>query len=161
MREGDEMKIKIEIDAPNYKWVDTPTLYRTPLGEFSDINEVNMISGLIDYLKRLDDIKWIINSNDQHVRHPFCREIIRERLRFIPEDMIWHVGAKLSSFLAGFQRNIGYDFLKYKFEYQVLSNGKKIQFETFSMMFDNEDQALRHILKIHTSKKDFDFTIVK
>lgn len=153
------MKIKLEIDVPEYDWVDTPTLYKTPIGEFSDIHEVKQIQNLIEYLQRLDDIEWIINSDHQRVRHPLCRELVRDRLRFVPENLIWHVGEKLSHFLMGFRKGVGYVFSEYEFKSQTLSNGKKIQFKTFSMMFDNEDDALRHIAKIYTSKSDFKFTV--
>lgn len=37
------MKIKLEIDVPEFDWVDVPTLYRTPIGEFGDIVEVKQI----------------------------------------------------------------------------------------------------------------------
>ncbi|HCQ61615.1 MAG TPA: hypothetical protein DIU50_08450 [Acinetobacter nosocomialis] len=151
------MKISLEIDVPEFDWIDTPTLYRTPIGEFSDIQEVKEIGRLIEYLQRLDEIEWIINSNHQHVRHPFCRELVRDQLRFIPEHLIWHVGEKLSFFLMGFRKMSGENFADYKFKHHVLSNGKKIQFKTFSMMFDTEEEALRHIAKIYTSKKDFKF----
>lgn len=151
------MKISLEIDVPEYSWVDTPTLYRTPIGEFSDLLEVNQIKNLIEYLQRLDEIEWIINSDHQHVRFPFCRELVRDRLRFIHENLIWHVGEKLSYFLMDFTKMSGQKFKDYKFSHDVLSNGKKIQFNTFSMMFDTEEEALRHIAKIYTSKKDFKF----
>lgn len=151
------MKISLQIDVPEYNWVDTPTLYRTPIGEFGDIQEVKEIERLFGYLQRLDDIDFIINSNHQHVRHPFCRELIRDRLRFIPENLIWHFGEKLSYFLQQFEERTGYEFSEYKFEHHVLSNGKKIQFKTFSMMFDTEEEALRHIAKIYTSGSDFKF----
>lgn len=151
------MKISLEIDVPEFDWIDTPTLYRTPIGEFSDLLEVNQIKNLIEYLQRLDEIEWIINSDHQHVRHPFCRELVRDQLRFIPEHLIWHVGEKLSFFLMGFRKMSGENFADYKFKHHVLSNGKKIQFKTFSMMFDTEEEALRHIAKIYTSKKDFKF----
>ena len=151
------MKIKLEIDVPEFEWVDTPTLYATPLGDFSDLLEVNQIKNLIEYLQRLDDIEWIINSDHQRVRHPFCRELIRDRLRIIPENLIWHVGEKLSYFLMDFTKMSGLKFSEYKFKHEVLSNGKKIQFKTFSMMFNTEDEALRHIAKIYTSRVGFEF----
>ncbi len=154
------MKIKLEIDVPEYDWVDTPTLYRTPLGETGKLSEVNQIGALIGYLQRLDDIEFIINSNHQHVRHPFCRELVRDRLQFIPENQIWWVGEKLSHFLMEFREMSGLEFSEYEFKYQVLSNGKKIQFKTFSMMFDTEDDALRHIAAIHVSKKDFKYEVI-
>ncbi|EHU1603674.1 hypothetical protein A1Z38_RS14880 [Acinetobacter baumannii] len=154
------MKISLEIDVPEYNWVDAPTLYRTPIGEFSDIQEVKEIGRLIEYLQRLDEIKWIINSNHQHVRHPFCRELIRDRLRFIPENQIYWLGEKLSYFLQHFEKRTGRKFEEYEYTYQVLSNGKKIQFKTFSMMFDTEEEALRHIAKIYTSRSDFKFAKV-
>lgn len=154
------MKISLEIDVPEFDWIDTPTLYRTPIGEFSDIQEVKEIGRLIEYLQRLDEIEWIINSNHQHVRHPFCRELIRDRLRFIPENQIYWFGEKLSYFLQDFEKRTGSKFEEYEYTYQVLSNGKKIQFKTFSMMFDTEEEALRHIAKIYTSRSDFKFAKV-
>lgn len=154
------MKIQLEIDVPEYSWVDTPTLYRTPLGEHKNIEHVIAIQDLIEYLQRLDDIEWIINSDHQHVRHPFCRELIRDRLRFIPENLIWHAGESLSYFLMDFRKMSGYKFSEYKFKHEVLSNGKKIQFKKFSMMFDDEDSALRHIAKNYTSRNGFDYSVV-
>ncbi len=154
------MKISLEIDVPEFDWIDTPTLYRTPIGEFNDIQEVKEIGRLIEYLQRLDEIEWIINSNHQHVRHPFCRELIRDRLRFIPENQIYWFGEKLSYFLQDFEKRTGRKFEEYEYKYQVLSNGKKIQFKTFSMMFDTEEEALRHIAKIYTSRSDFKFAKV-
>lgn len=151
------MKIRLEIDVPEFEWVEAPTLYRTPLGEFSDIQHVKQIQYLIEYLQRIDEIEWIINSNHQHVRHPFCRELVRDRLRFIPESQIYYYGEKLSHFLMGFREMSGREFSEYKFDHQVLSSGKKIQFKTFSMMFDTEEEALRHIAKIHTSRDNFEF----
>lgn len=155
------MKIKLEINVPEFEWVDVPTLYRTPIGEFSDLLEVNHIRNLIEYLQRLDEIEWIINSNHQHVRHPFCRELVRDRLRFIPENLIWHFGEQLSHFLMRFGKMSGLSFSEYEFNHQILSNGKKIQFKTFSMMFNTEDEALRHIAKIYTSRDGFDFEVLR
>ena len=151
------MKIKLEIDVPEFEWVDVPTLYSTPIGDFGDIAEVKQIQHLIEYLQRLKDIEWIINADHQHVRHPFCRELIRDWLRFIPENQIHYYGEKLSYFLMDFREMSGCDFSEYKFSYGVLSNGKKIQFKTFSMMFNTEDEALRHIAKIYTSRDGFKF----
>lgn len=153
--------INLSIPVPEFDWVDTPTLYRTPIGEFGDIHEVKQIQHLIEYLQRLSDIEWIINADHQHVRHPFCRELIRDRLRFIPENQIWYFGEKLSHFLMRFREMSGDDFSEYKFGYQVLSNGKKIQFKTFSMMFNTEEEALRHIAKIYTSRDGFAYEVVE
>lgn len=155
------MKIKLEIDVPEFNWIDTPTLYSTPIGDFSDLLEVNQVKNLIEYLQRLDEIEWIINSNHQHVRYPFCRELIRDRLRFIPDNLIWHFGEKLSYFLMDFTKMSGHKFSEYKFKYEVLSNGKKIQFKKFSMMFNTQDEALRHIAKIYTSRDGFDLEVIE
>lgn len=153
------MQIILTIDVPEYHWVDTPTLYSTMLGDFGDEMHVRAIQSLIEYLQRLKDIDWIINANHQHVRHPFCRELVRDRLKFIPELHIWHIGEQLSYFLQQFNEGSGLDFAEYKFQAKVLSNGRKIQFKTFNMLFDNEADALRHIAKIHTSKSDFSYTV--
>lgn len=151
------MKIKLEIDVPEFNWIEAPTAYWTPIVEVKEKLHVELIKDLIEYLQRLPDIKWIINANHQHVRHPFCRELVRDRLRFIPENQIWWAGEKLSHFLMGFSKGSGLNFTDYTFKHKVLSNGKKIQFKTFSMLFDTEEEALRHIAKIYTSRDGFDF----
>lgn len=151
--------ITLEIPIPEYEWVDTPTLYSTPLGEFESIDEVNDIKALIEYLQRLPDRQMIIEADHQHVRHPLCRELIRDRLRFINEQNIWHYGEQLSFFLMSFEERTGLNFDEYKFKYTTVSNGKKIQFKTFSRMFNTEDEALRHIAKIYTSQNDFEFSV--
>lgn len=153
------MKMQIEVDVPAFEWVDTPTLYNTPIGEFSDIGHVRQIEALIEYLKRLKEITWIIEADHQHVRAPFCRELIRSRLHFVSESRIWHLGETLSFFLSEFQARTGLDICEYQFKYDVLSNGKKIQFKDFSMMFDTEHQALQHIARIYTSGSDFKFKV--
>lgn len=151
------MKLKLEIDVPDFNWVDAPTAYWTPIIEVKEKLHVELIKDLIEYLQRLPDRHWIIEADHQHVRHPFCRELVRDRLRFIPENQIWWVGEKLSHFLMGFREGTGQDFDNYTFKHRVLSNGKKIQFKTFSMMFDTEEEALRHVAKIYTSRDGFKF----
>lgn len=153
------MKLKLEIDVPEFNWVEVPTQFRTPLGEVCSMDQVNDIKHLIEYLQRLNEIEWIINSDHQHVRHPYCREIVRDRLRFVPENQVWHVGEDLSFFLQGFEKRTGLKFDEYKFDFEVLSNGKKVQFKTFSMLFNNEDQAFRHIAKSYTSREGFKFEV--
>ncbi|MCE6007591.1 hypothetical protein [Acinetobacter soli] len=151
------MKISLEIDIPEYSWVDAPTLYKTPIGDFGDIQEVKEIGRLIEYIQNLGDRHEIIDM-DYRVREALCRSWIRERLRFInTEQTIYYFATNLSHFLDGFNKYSGLDFDAYEYKYEVLSNGKKIQFKTFSMMFDTEEEALRHIAKIYTSKKDFKF----
>lgn len=97
------MKLKLEIDVPDFNWVDAPTAYWTPIVEVKEKLHVELIKDLIEYLQRLPDRHWIIEADHQHVRHPFCRELVRDRLRFIPENQIWWVGEKLSHFLMGFR----------------------------------------------------------
>lgn len=152
------MKLKLEIDIPEYEWVDVPTLYKTPIGNVSDSYQLGKVRDLIEYIQRLNDRQAIIEL-DCTVRQALCMEWIRTRLDFIPDVVIFSYAEKLSNFLRMFQEHIGYDFDAYVFEYTVLSNGKKIQFKTFSMTFDTEEEAFRHIVKIHTSKSDFEFAV--
>lgn len=153
-------KIILEIPIPAYKWVDVPTNYGTILGEFSCLHEVNLITNLVEFLQRHEDRHSIIEM-EHRMRCLLCRELVREKLPFIKEEHIYHYGEKLSGFLADFQERVGNDFDSFKVGHRVLSNGKKIQFETFSMLFNNEDEAYRHIAKIYTSGKNFDFTLVE
>lgn len=152
------MKISLEIDVPEYNWVNVPTAYWTPVGEVSEKLHVELIKDLIEYIQRLPDRKWVIESNHQHVRLPLCKSWVEDRLSLFVDKQNSHWWAeRLSHFLARFQERVGCKFDEYKFKSKVLSSGQRIQFKTFSMMFDTEEEALRHIAKIYTSKKDFKF----
>lgn len=153
-------KLLLEIPVPEYQWVDVPTNYRTCIGDYEDINHVNQIGDLIGYLQRHED-RFAIIEMEYQMRETVCRELVRDRLRFVKENHeIYHTAQKLSHFLAGFKEGIGYKFNDYKFIPHVLSNGKKIQFGTFTILFNTEEEALRHIAKIFTSHTDFPFTTV-
>lgn len=151
-------KIILEIPIPEYTWVDAPTLYTTCLGEVSEEAHVEQIRSLIGYLKRHEDRHAIINM-EYKMRDALCRELVRTHLRFVPDNLLHHYASQLSGFLSRFQPQVGYDFDKFEFESQILCNGKKIQFKTFSMLFDNEDQAIRHIAKIFTSSSNFHYIL--
>lgn len=152
------MKIKLEIDVPEFEWVDTPTAYWTPIGEVGEKFHVQLIKDLIEYIQRLPERQWIIESNHQHVRMPLCKSWVEDRLSvFVDKQNSYWWAEKLSHFLMGFQERTGIEFDNYTFKHKVLSNGKKIQFKTFSMMFNTEDEALRHIAKIYTSRDGFEF----
>lgn len=153
------MKVNIEVEVPEFEWVDAPTLFHTPIGEVGSMDHVDQVKYLIQYLQNLDDIEFIINSNHQHVRHPFCRELVRDRLRFVPDNLIWHVGESLSHFLMDFREMSGNVFRKYEFKYRTLSNGKKVAFKKFTMMFNTEEEAIRHVIKNHVGRGNFEYTI--
>lgn len=158
-----EMKIKLEIDIPEYDWVDVPVMYGTHLGGYDCYDKVKQIQQLIEYLQRLDDIQNIINSNTQHVRNVFCRAVIAEKLKFIEPNQVYYVGEQLSNLLGDFVSSTGLNFHEFDFEdsVQVLSNGKKIKFKHFDMLFNTEHEAFKHIVKIYTSKSDFNYDVVK
>lgn len=148
-------KLRFEIDVPDYKWVDVPVEYLTPIGTFTDEVHVDLIRDLIEYLQRLSEIKWIIESNHQHVRQPFCCELVRRYLVFIPDTQIAAVADELSHFLASFKSGTGYKFSEYEFQCRALSTGKKLQFSTFTMLFCDEDEAFRYLCQMRTAQHRF------
>ena len=154
----DNRRLVVNVPVRDFEWVDVPTLYGTPIGDFSDLTHVKQIGYLIEYLQKLPEIEWIINSNHQHVRHPYCRELVRQRLDFLDENLIWFYGEALSHFLMRFGEMTGLCFSDYKYEYRVISNGKKVRIKGIQKLFDTEDEMYRHQIRIHLSK-DFDFSI--
>lgn len=154
-------KLRFEIDVPDYNWVDAPVEYLTPIGTFTDEIHVDLIRDLIEYLQRLSEIKWIIESNHQHVRHPFCCELVRRRLVFVSDMQIAAVAEQLSHFLAGFKSSAGYKFSEYEFQFRVLSTGKKLQFSTFTMLFNDEDEAFSYLCRMRTAQDRFKPEVVE
>lgn len=153
-----KVKIEFELDIPPVLWKSVPTLYSTPIGDFTEAREVALIQDLIEYLKRIDEIEMLINSNHQHVRFPFCRELVRDRLRFVPDNLIYYVGEQLSHFLRKFDTMTGYNFQEYEFKSKELSNGSKCYFDGWAtaMTFNTEQEAIRYYIKTQVSNNNFD-----
>lgn len=157
------MRVNINLDIPVILWKDVPTLYSTPLGDFTEAREVDLIQDLIEYLKRIDEIEMLINSSHQHVRFPFCRELVRDRLRFVPDNLIYYVGEKLSHFLAQFRHMTGYNFQEYEFKSRELSNGRKCHFDNWATAktFNTEQEAISYYIKTQVSNSNFEYTEIK
>lgn len=149
------MKLTLQIDIPEIKEVECPTEYETPIRVVEHEREVRQIKCLLEYLQRLDDIEWIINSDHQHVRAPYCRELVRSRLDFIPENSIHTVGETLSYFLMGFREGVGYDFKEARFEYNVLSTGNKFKFDKYLHTFNTKEEAVSWYINMAVSNKDY------
>ena len=156
-------KFKIELEVLPVLWKSVPTLYSTPIGDFTEAREVALIQDLIEYLKRIDGIKMLINSNHQHVRFPFCRELVRDRLRFVPDNLIYYVGEKLSHFLAQFRDMSGQDFQEYEFKSKELSNGNKCYFDGWAtaMTFNTEQEAIGYYIRTQVSNNNFEYTEIE
>ena len=149
--------ILIELPYPTIKAVDVPTAYATDFVEVEHEYEARMVQDFIAYLQRLPEIESIINADHQHVRHPLCREWVRDRLRFITPTNICHVGEALSHFLMGFRKGSGLKFKEHMPKIQALSNGTRWQLENYRYLFKTEDEAVRYMINIHVSKADFDY----
>lgn len=155
------MKIKLEIDVPEYDWVAVPTLYRTPLGDYDDENHVIQVRVLFKLLQQLDVVvEWLINTDDHHTRESFCVELVR-MLPFIPEEQVQHVGEKLGRFLTSFNEKSGLKFKEYEFKPTEVCNGYKVRLKGFDMLFNTTDDALRHITNAYISGSDFKYEVVK
>lgn len=151
--------IQLNIVVPEYSWVNVATLYRTPIGEFQTIDAVEEVGRLIAYLQRSKETQAIIKMSS-HFRKMICSELIRKYLRLIDEKNIDWYGEALSGFLADFDKKMtGLSFEDYEFKYSILSNGSKIQFKTFSKLFNNEEDAMAHITSIFIQSQDFKYTV--
>ena len=60
----------------------------------------------------------------------------------------------------GFGEMSGLDFKEYKFKSTELSNGNKIQFDDFTMLFNSSGEAIQHIAKIYTHSNDFKYEVI-
>ncbi len=151
------MKLTIEFDIPLIEEVDAPTLYQTPLGEVSDKNHADQIGWMIERLQNMpkSEMQWIIESNHDRIRLPFCKQMIRENIRFVGSSLVNWTGEKLSHFLQQFQARTGYKFSEYKYEPTVLSNSKKFQIVPFTKLFDTREDAIKHAIEIRLAQGEY------
>ena len=148
------MKVVIEVNIPEIKEVEYPTEYKTPLGSVEHEQDAIVTCSVLEYLQRLEDIQWLINSNIHHVLYPFCREVVRSRLTFVKEENIYQMGDVLGRFLLRFREGIGYNFEDEKFEYKVNCTGKKFKFDKYLKAFDTEQEAIDWYIDVAVSNKD-------
>lgn len=152
------MKALIEVNIPEFNWVEVPVLFNTPIGEVGKIEHVEAIKSLITMLQRQPDRARIINL-DYPMLKIFCDGLISNYLTFIEPQFKYMFSERLMHFLKGFREGVGYIFDDYTFHYEVFSNGKKVQFKEFTMLFDSEDEAIRHAIKLNISQKPFAYTL--
>lgn len=151
------MKINIEVEIPNFSWVDVPVHYHTPIGQVEDESMAENVNDIVRYLQQLPDIDFIVNSDHQHVRTVFCKQLLRERLRGFKENLAHFYAENLSYFLQSFENRTGLSFKEYVPSLEPSSSGKKIKFETFSQEFKDEDSAIRHAVGIYVRGRDFKY----
>lgn len=152
-------KVVIEMPYPDVKQVSVPTAYATPIMDVEHENEARIVVDLIQYLQRLPDIEYIINADHQHVRHPLCREWVRDRLLFVPNHLIWHIGESLAHLLMEYRKGAGLVFTDYTPTYTEKSNGTKWQLGKYTYTYNTEQGAVEHAIKIYLASEDFKYTV--
>lgn len=155
------LNLEVKVHLPDLVEVEAPIRFGTPIGDCSTMSEVRQVQQLIEYLQRLPEIEFIINADHQHIRHPFCRELVRDRLRFIHANVVWHVGEALAHFLMSFRKMSGLKFSEYKFKFQQLGTGKVYKVEGRELHFLTVDEAYRHYTEVALHNKEAEFKVLE
>lgn len=156
------MHIELKVAVPEFEWVNAPTLYETPLGEFKSMFEVNQVEHLINFLRGFKDIQHVIDLNDM-LRRLICLSLVTEYLPCVPENEVAHRTSCLNSFLIKFQtcNGTGIKLIDYKFAYKILCDGRKFKFKNSDLLFNNEVEAIHHLVKNYISDSDYNYKLVK
>lgn len=151
------MKLTVEFDIPLIEEVDAPTLYQTPLGVVGHRDYVDQIGRMIERLQNMpeSEMQWIIESNHDRIRLPFCKQLVLENLSFACSMTAPCLSERLSHFLQRFQARTGYEFSEYKYEPEVLSNGKRFRLVPFEELFDTRDDAIKHAIEIRLAQDEY------
>lgn len=154
------MKIYIEVEIPEYEWVDTTTEYSTPICNVTTSKDLRSVERFLDLLKRMPDIHNIINLSHD-VRCMLCKELVSRNLNFLKDSYIEYVAINLSNFLSNFKPHTGLKIEDYNFIYEKVNDGKMIKFKNFELMFHTEKEAFKHITKNYLLSKDFKYNIME
>lgn len=153
------MKINIEVEIPEYDWVNTITEYSTPICNVTTKRDLRSVQRFFGYLQRMPDIQNII-ALSHDVRCMLCKELVSRNLDFLKDSYIEYVAINLSNFLSDFKPQTGLKIEDYVFTYDTVNEGKMIKFKSFELMYHTEKEAFKHIAQIYLSSDNFKYSIL-
>ena len=155
------MKVKFEVEIPDYEIVDVPVYYQTNIVKVGDKLDVVKVERVIEKTLRIAKRDDLQNCDFDSVIYPVCLKIVGDDLGYliIQSESVVEVAKNLGRLIMQFRNGTGWNYDDYKFKASPSSNGKKYKPKKFQMVFDTLEAYIAFYTESKISNKDFKYEV--
>ena len=155
------MKVKFEVEIPDYEIVDVPVYYETNIMKVANKLDLVRVERVIEKtlgIAKRDDLQ---NCNFDSVIYPVCLKIVGDDLGHLitESERVVEVAKNLAHLIMKFRNGTGWNYDDYKFKANPSSNGKKYKPKKFQMVFDTLEAYIAFYTESKISNKDFKYEV--
>lgn len=155
------MKVKFEVEIPDYEIVDVPVYYETNIMKVGDKLDVVKVERVIEKTLRIAKRDDLQNCDFDSVIYPVCLKIVGDDLGYLITELesVVDVAKNLAHLIMQFRNGTGWNYDDYKFKAYPSSNGKKYKPKKFQMVFDTLEDYIAFYTESKISNKDFKYEV--
>ena len=155
------MKVKFEVEIPDYEIVDVPVYYETNIMKVRDKLDVVKVERVIEKTLRIAKRDGLQNCNFDSVIYPVCLKIVVDDLGHLITELesVVEVANNLARLVMQFRNGTGWNYDDYKFKANPSSDGKKYKPKKFQMVFDTLEDYIVFYTESKISNKDFKYEV--
>ena len=155
------MKVKFEVEIPDYEVVDVPIYYETNIMKVSNKLDLVTVERVIEKALKIAKRDDLQNCDFNSVIYPVCLKIVGDDLGYliIQSESVVEVAKNLGHLIMQFRNGTGWNYGDYKFEAYPSSNGKKYKPKKFQMVFDTLEDYIVFYTESKISNKDFEYEV--
>ena len=155
------MKVKFEVEIPDYEIVDVPIYYETNIMKVANKLDLVTVERVIEKTLKIAKRDDLQNCNFDSVIYPVCLKIVGDDLEHLitESESVVEVAKNLAHLIMQFRNGTGWDYDDYKFKANPSSNGKKYKPKKFQMVFDTLEAYIAFYTESKISNKDFDYEV--
>ena len=155
------MKVKFEVEIPDYEVVDVPVYYETNIMKVGDKLDVVKVERVIEKTLRIAKRDDLQNCDFDSVIYPVCLKIVGDDLGHLITELesVVEVAKNLGRLIMQFRNGTGWNYDDYKFKASPSSNGKKYKPKKFQMVFDTLEAYIAFYTESKISNKDFKYEV--
>ena len=155
------MKVKFEVEIPDYEIVNVPVYYETDIMQVGDKLDVVKVERVIEKTLRIAKRDDLQNCSFDSVIYPVCLKIVGDDLGYLitQSESVTEVVKNLARLIMQFRNGTGWNYDDYKFKASPSSNGKKYKPKKFQMVFDTLEDYIAFYTESKISNKDFKYEV--
>ena len=155
------MKVKFEVDIPDYEVVDVPIYYETNIMKVSNKLDLVTVERVIEKALKIAKRDDLQNCDFNSVIYPVCLKIVSDDLGHLvhKSESVTEVTNRLAHLIMQFRNGTGWNYKDYKFKANTSSNGKKYKPKKFQMVFDTLEDYIVFYTESIISNKKFEYEV--
>ena len=155
------MKVKFEVEIPDYEIVDVPVYYETNIMKVGNKLDLVTVERVIEKTLKIAKRDNLQNCDFNSVIYPVCLKIVGDYLGHLITELesVVEVAKNLAHLIMQFRNGTGWNYDDYKFKANPSSNGKKYKPKKFQMVFDTLEAYIAFYAESKISNKDFKYGV--